>query len=255
MQRNAIKELIRWKNSPGRMPLIIRGARQVGKTWLMRDFGAREYQNVLYVNFDDKKELGRYFEPDLDPARIIAGLSAEFGVRVMPGRTLLIFDEIQECARALTSLKYFCENAPQYHIAAAGSFLGVAMHAGSSFPVGKVDILTLYPLSFYEFLGALGENIALEAIHGFDVPLLAGLAGKLTALLKSYFYVGGMPRAVLTYAKQRDISEVRRVQSAILEGYAADFSKHIKGLNIPKVKMLWDAIPYHLAKEKKKFVY
>ncbi|MDR0645710.1 MAG: ATP-binding protein, partial [Elusimicrobiota bacterium] len=255
MKRNIIKDLVEWKNSQDRMPLIVRGARQVGKTWIMREFGKQEYKNIIYANFDDNKKLSNYFEPDLNTKRIIATLSSEFGMPITPQNTLIIFDEIQECNRALVSLKYFCENAPQYHIIAAGSFLGVATHEGASFPVGKVDMLTMYPMSFYEFLSALGEDILLAAIKKLDFKLIAGLSYKFTNLLKTYLYVGGMPKAVASYAQYKDIERVRTIQNNILEGYTADFSKHIKGVTIPKVKMLWDYIPYHLAKEKKKFIY
>ncbi|MDR1948032.1 MAG: ATP-binding protein [Spirochaetaceae bacterium] len=255
MRRHAFKSLVEWKNAPDRKPLLLQGARQTGKTWLMKEFGGREYGQTLYANFDSRRSLNRYFAEDLDTRRIIASLEAEFETKIRPADTLIIFDEVQECPGALGSLKYFNEEAPQYHIIAAGSLLGVATHEGNSFPVGKVARLQLTPLSFYEFLEALGQEQLLEGIYKKDFPLIRSLAGKYEELLKTYFYVGGMPGAVSAFLKRRDLGEVRNIQRDILRDYTADFSRHIKGVNIPKVKMIWDSIPQHLSREKKKFVY
>ena len=253
MKRTAYNALLRWKNSPSRKPLILQGARQVGKTWLMKHFGAEQYRNVVYANFDSSKTLTNYFEADLNPDRIIAALEAEFACTITPGQTLILFDEVQESPRALNALKYFCENTPHHHIIAAGSFLGVAMHGG--FPVGKVDWLTIHPLSFYEFLDAIGEERLADAARAIDIPLLSGLSEKFTAALKTYFHVGGMPASVFAFSQRRDLNETREIQNGILDSYTADFSKHIKGVTIPKVKMIWDSIPAHLSREKKKFIY
>ena len=252
VNRYAIESLKKWKNSANRKPMILYGARQVGKTWLMREFARNEYTQAVYLNFDNKPELSEYFKKDLDPKRIIAALSHHFDVKIEAENTLVIFDEIQECQRAKDSLKYFTENAPEYHIIAAGSFLGVA---AGKFPVGKVDRLTLYPMSFYEFLEAAGRENLLEAIKTQDRSLLETLASLFLDMLRTYFFVGGMPAAVAEYAKTQDLGEVRRLQNGILSDYKEDFSKHIKATDIPKVRMLWDSIQVHLAREKKKFIY
>jgi predicted AAA+ superfamily ATPase len=253
MERMAGKFLLDWKNSSDRKPLLLLGARQVGKTWLMQDFGENEYKNTVYANFEKKKALSRYFEQSLEPSLIIAGLQAEFKTEIRPQETLIIFDEVQESELALNSLKYFCENAPEYHIMAAGSFLGIAMHG--SFPVGKVNRLTLYPLSFYEFLNALGYKSISKAVYEKNMPLIQTLSPKFEELLKTYFYVGGMPSAVFSYSKYGDIARARKIQKDILEDYETDFFKHINQANAHKVKMIWNSIPVHLAKEKKKFMY
>lgn len=255
MRRNALEKLSAWKERSGRKPLIIQGARQVGKTWLMKEFGRTAYANTVYLNFDGHPGLGAFFESDLDPRRIIAGLEIEFHQKIVPETTLVIFDEIQECNRALVSLKYFCENTPEYHLMAAGSFLGVAAHEGNSFPVGKVNMMTLYPLNFAEFLEAAGEEELVRAMLLLDRPLLKVFRDKLTRFLKYYFYVGGMPEAVQAFSRNGDLETVREIQRAIVHSYGADFSKHIHGPDIPKVGLLWDSIPAQLAREKKKFVY
>ena len=252
MKRNAIESLKAWKNSVNRKPLILYGARQTGKTWLLKEFGRTNYKQTIYLNFDDNKKLGDYFQQDLDTARIIDAIGSVFNTEINPADTLIIFDELQECQRAKDSLKYFNENAPQYHIASAGSFLGVA---AGKFPVGNVDSLTLYPMSFYEFLEAIEREKLLDAIKERDRPLLESLSGLLSDMLKTYFYVGGMPAAVDMYARSKDLVKVRKVQNEILQNYKSDFSKHIFPHDIPKVRMLWDSIPVHLAREKKKFVY
>ena len=252
MKRYALESLKKWKISANRKPMILFGARQTGKTWLMQEFGRGEYKQLVYLNFDDNPEFGDYFQKDLDTTRIINALAHRFAIKIAPEDTLIIFDEVQECQRAKDSLKYFAENAPEYHVIAAGSFLGVA---SGKFPVGKVDRLTLYPMSFYEFLEAIGREKLVESIKERDGPLLETLSGLFTDMLRLYFYVGGMPSALAEYLKSQDLGEVRRIQNDILSDYKADFSKHIKATDIPKVRMLWDSIQVHLAREKKKFIY
>jgi len=252
MKRNAIKNLISWKNSAMRKPLLLYGARQVGKTWLLKEFGKKAYKQTVYLNFDDNPELCGYFQQNLNTERIIGALESHFSLKIIPGNTLLIFDELQECQRAKDSLKYFNEKAPQYHIAAAGSFLGVA---SGKFPVGQVDSFTLYPMSFYEFLDAIGRDILLKNIRDLNFPLLESLSALLTDMLKTYFYVGGMPAAINAFVQTKDLAKVREIQNEILRNYKNDFSKHISPHDIPKVRMLWDSMPAHLAREKKKFIY
>ena len=255
MYRYKIEELISWKNSQDRKPLIIRGARQVGKTWLMKEFGENNYEKCAYINFDDNSRMNQLFSGDFDIERIIQGLKIESGVNIEPENTLIIFDEIQETPKAVTSLKYFYENANQYHIVAAGSLLGVAMHEGTSFPVGKVDFLDLYPLNFHEFLKALGENELIELIKENDVNLITVFADKLKLYLKQYLYIGGMPEVVDSYIKNKDFEEVRRKQLVLLEAYEQDFSKHAPNNVVPRIRQLWNNIPTQLAKENKKFIY
>ena len=253
MKRSAYKQLLTWKTSPDRKPLLLQGARQVGKTWLMQEFGKNEYKNVVYVNFEETRTVSEYFDRDINPKHIISSLETHFNTKIDQDDTLIIFDEVQESDRALNSLKYFNENAPQYHVIAAGSFLGVAMHG--SFPVGKVDRITLYPLSFSEFLQGTGKERYYELIKKMDFELIRIMAKDYEELLKTYFLVGGMPKAVALYAAKEDMREVRAVQKAILEDYKDDFSKHISHVNVPKVGIIWDSIPVHLSKEKKKFMY
>ncbi|MDR2542380.1 MAG: AAA family ATPase [Treponema sp.] len=253
MKRNLYNELLAWKNSPDRKPLLLQGARQTGKTWLMKEFGKNEYNRVIYLNFEKKPGLSSYFEKDLSPIQIIKGLEYHFDTVINQGDTLIIMDEIQESPRALNSLKYFYEDAPQYHIITAGSFLGVAMYG--SFPVGKVDRLTLYPLSFYEFLDGIGKERYVQAIKNLDLSLIRAISGDYEKLLKTYFLTGGMPKAVAAFAERENFKEVRTIQNGILADYTDDFSKHIFPLNTAKVKMIWNSLPRHLSKEKKKFVY
>ena len=252
MIRFAYSALLKWKNSPKRKPLILYGARQTGKTWLLKEFGKSEYKSVLYLNFDVNRKLHQFFADDISPKTIIAGLESYFNEKISPADTLLIFDEIQECQRAKDSLKYFCEDPVHYNIASAGSFLGIAE---GKFPVGKIEKITLYPLSFYEFLCALGQDQLVNTLHGRNNRHLKSIHGLLSDKLKEYFYVGGMPEAVKTYADKNDLQVVREVQENILDSYKSDFSRHIKGVDIPKVRMLWDSLPVHLSKEKKKFIY
>ncbi|MBL7967491.1 MAG: ATP-binding protein [Prolixibacteraceae bacterium] len=255
MERIAMKELVSWKNKPGRKPLIIRGARQVGKTWLMKEFGKNEYSQTVYVNFESSKLLKTLFVDNFDINRIITALQIETGIQVNPENTLIILDEIQEAEGAITSLKYFCENAPQYHIIAAGSLLGVAMHKHTSFPVGKVEFLDLYPLNYTEFLLALDQQPLLNLLKSRDWTLIKSFKEKYIQILRQYYYIGGMPEVVLSYRTQNDFKEVRVIQKRILTAYEHDFSKHAPSDIVPRIRMLWNSIPSQLAKENKKFIY
>ena len=235
--------------------MIIRGARQVGKTWLMKEFGKEFYEKCAYINFDDNSRMNKLFEEDFDLDRIIQGLKIESGVNIEPENTLIIFDEIQETPKALKALKYFCENAREYHIISAGSLLGVAIHEGTSFPVGKVDFMDLTPLSFFEFLEALGENELLKLLKNNDFPMIEVFNTKIKEYLKLYYYVGGMPEVVNAYATNKDLKEVRKIQKELLAAYEQDFSKHAPSNIVPRIRQLWNNIPTQLAKENKKFIY
>lgn len=255
MYRSAIEKLKKWKVSKYRKPLIIEGARQVGKTWLMKEFGRQEYADTIYVNFDANSRMEELFRPDLDTERLIMGLELYAGHKIDPEDTLLIFDEVQEVPRALTSLKYFCENAPQYHIICAGSLLGIALHTGTSFPVGKVDFLKLYPLSFKEFLIATDKERFANLLEKGDFSMITAFRQTYIDALKQYYFVGGMPEAVLRFVEDRDFDEVREIQKRILNAYEQDFSKHAPNEIVPKIRMLWNSIPSQLSKENKKFIY
>ena len=255
MERHLLHELKRWKDSPHRKPLILKGARQVGKTWLMREFGKRYYQKVAYVNFDNNPRMQQVFTEDFSIDRLLLAINAETGVAVTPEDTLIIFDEIQEAPKAIASLKYFCEEAASYHIVAAGSLLGVAIHGGDSFPVGKVITLRMYPMTFVEFLYAVGEDGLATLLEQGDWKLIDTFQDKFTAWLKNYYYVGGMPEAVKIFAETRDYQSVRRMQSELTEMYEADFGKHVDARELPRVRMVWNAIPVQLAKENKKFFF
>lgn len=255
MYRYKIEELKKWKESPTRKPMIIRGARQVGKTWLMKEFGKEFYEKCAYINFDDNSRMNKLFEEDFDLDRIIQGFKIESGVNIEPENTLIIFDEIQETPKALKALKYFCENAREYHIISAGSLLGVAIHEGTSFPVGKVDFMDLTPLSFFEFLEALGENELLKLLKNNDFPMIEVFDTKIKEYLKLYYYVGGMPEVVNAYATNKDLKEVRKIQKELLAAYEQDFSKHAPSNIVPRIRQLWNNIPTQLAKENKKFIY
>jgi predicted AAA+ superfamily ATPase len=255
MYRDKMNELKKWKNSTTRKPLIIRGARQVGKTWLMKEFGKQCYKKCAYINFDDNSRMDKLFEEDFDLDKIIQGLKIESNVNIEPENTLIILDEIQETPKALKALKYFYENANQYHIVSAGSLLGVAIHEGTSFPVGKVDFLDLAPLSFFEFLEALGEDNLLQLLKKNDFDMISVFSSKLKELLKLYYYVGGMPEAVNSYVQNKDLKEVRKIQKRLLEAYEQDFSKHAPSNIVPRIRQLWNNIPTQLAKENKKFIY
>ena len=255
MKRDALNELIQWKNAETRKPLVIRGARQVGKTWLMKAFGGQEYEKCAYVNFENSKNLQAIFDDDFDIKRIISALQIATGSVIDAGKTLIILDEIQEAPGALTSLKYFGENAPEYHVIAAGSLLGVALTKHRSFPVGKVDFLDLYPLSFTEFLDAAGEQSLIGLLKDKNWSLIKTFRLKYIHLLKQYYYVGGMPEAVLSFTNNNDFNRVRAIQKRILVAYEQDFSKHAPNEIVPRIRMLWNAIPAQLAKENKKFIY
>ena len=255
MYREKINELRNWKESKNRKPLIIRGARQVGKTWLMKEFGKKYYEKCAYINFDDNTRMTKLFEEDFDLNRIIQGLKIESGVNIEPENTLIIFDEIQETPKALKALKYFYENAREYNIVSAGSLLGVALHSGTSFPVGKVDFLDLTPLSFFEFLEALNEKELLELLTNNDFEMLNIFSNKLKEYLKLYYYIGGMPEVVNSYIQNKDLIEVRQIQKKLLEAYEQDFSKHAPTNIVPRIRQLWNNIPTQLAKQNKKFIY
>ena len=255
MFREGIKDLVEWKAGKQRKPLLIRGARQVGKTWIMKEFGKKHYEKVAYINFDNNERMESLFNGNLDIQRIITALQIESGVTIDAQNTLIIFDEIQEVPRALTSLKYFYENAPEYHIIAAGSLLGVALHPGTSFPEGKVDFMKLFPLSFVEFLNATGNENLANLLAAKDFELITSFKGKYIDLLKQYYYIGGMPEAVSTYIETNDYAKVREVQNRLLLAYEQDFSKHAPNEAVPRIRMLWTSIPAQLAKENRKFVY
>lgn len=236
--------------------MVIQGARQVGKTWVMREFGRREYRYTAYISFADSPQAGAIFEESYNVEHLVQSISLVCGVPVEPGETLVILDEIQECERALNALKYMRENAPQYHIMAAGSLLGVAVRQRRmSFPVGQVDFLNLRPLSFREFLAALRETALVSALESVNGPLLKVAHEKLVGRLKEYLYVGGMPEAVSVYARTRDFAEARRVQQQILLGYESDFSKYSAARDVPRIHAVWKSVPLQLARENRKFVY
>ena len=255
MYREKMNELKKWKESKNRKPLIIRGARQVGKTWIMQEFGKECYEKCAYINFDDNDRMDELFEEDFNLEKILRGLKIESGVNIEPQNTLIIFDEIQENPKALKALKYFCENAREYHIVSAGSLLGVAMHSGVSFPVGKIDFLDLMPLNFFEFLEALGKTELLKLLKSNDFNMIKVFESKFKEYLKLYFYVGGMPEVVSAYVENKDFIEVRKIQKTLLEDYENDFSKHAPKNIVPRIRQLWNNIPTQLAKENKKFIY
>lgn len=255
MYRKAIQQLTDWKNKKDHMPLILQGARQVGKTWLMKEFGKQNYINVAYISFDTNDTAKEIFKRGFNIDRIITELGLSVGFKIEPDNTLIIFDEVQECPLALTSLKYFNENAPQYDIIAAGSYLGVAHHEGTGFPVGKVEFLKLYPLDFEEFLMATGNERFIEPIKNKNFDTVATFKNDYEYYLKQYLYVGGMPKVVLDFVKNNDFNSVRKMQNIILNTYEQDFSKHIQSNIVEKIRMLWHSIPSQLAKENKKFIY
>ncbi len=255
MERIKMEELVRWKEKPGRKPLILKGARQVGKTWLMKEFGERYFDQTAYVNLDRNSRMRRVFDGDFDVEAILMALNIETGVAIQPERTLIILDEIQEAPRAISALKYFCEDAPEYAIVAAGSLLGVAIHEGASFPVGKVDTMDIHPLNYREFLIAMGERPLADLLMQRKYALMEAFAEKYIRLLKLYLYTGGMPEVVDAYAQRRDIVEVRSIQRTILELYEDDFGKHAPKEDLPRIRMVWNAVPLQLAKENKKFFF
>lgn len=255
MERILMKELVKWKESENRKPLIIHGARQVGKTWLMKEFGKRYFKDCIYISLDNNPRMKQVFEQDYDVKRIISALKIEAERTFSAEETLLIFDEIQEVPKAMTALKYFCENAPEYYIAAAGSLLGMALHEGTSFPVGKVDFLYLYPMNYYEFLLASGENQLAGLLESKDYPLINSFCDKYREYLRKYMYVGGLPEAVKSYIADGDVTKVRKIQMNLLLYYENDFSKHAPVELLPRIQMVWNSIPAQLAKENRKFIY
>lgn len=255
MYRYAIEELKKWKSRKNRKPMILEGARQVGKTWLMKEFGATEFEDIAYINFDSNSQMRELFAGDLAVERIITGLELYVGKKINAEKTLLIFDEVQEVPRALSALKYFCEDAPEYHIVCAGSLLGIALHEGTSFPVGKVEFMKLYPLSFKEFLLATGKERFVRALEAHDFGLVTSFKQTYIEALKQYYYIGGMPEVVAAFAENSDFNEVREIQQRILNAYEQDFSKHAPNNIVPKIRMVWNNIPSQLAKENRKFIY
>ena len=255
MYRTAIETLYKWKAKKTRKPLIIRGARQVGKTWLMKEFGKTAFEQTVYISFDNDRRMKELFSTDLNVVRLVTGIELYAGHKIDPENTLIIFDEIQEVPQALNSLKYFYENAPQYKIICAGSLLGVALHKGTSFPVGKVEFLDLYPLSFMEFMTAMGKEQFASLMAQGDFTMITTFRHDYIDLLKHYYYVGGMPEVVLSFSETGDFNEVREVQQRILSAYEQDFSKHAPNEIVPRIRMLWNSIPVQLTKENKKFIY
>lgn len=255
MERLEIYNLNKWKQKSGRKPLMLRGTRQVGKTWLMKEFGKKNFEQTIYFNFEKNKRLKSIFDTDYDVERIITALEIECGKKITEGKSLIILDEIQEAPNAITALKYFCENLPGYHIITAGSLLGVSIHQGTSFPVGKVEFLDLYPMNFTEFLMAAGEMGLIQLIENQDWKLISMFKDKFINLLKTYFYTGGMPAVVQNYLHNKDLVEVRKVQEEILKSYENDFSKHVPPPLYSRLTMVWNSIPAQLFKENKKFLY
>lgn len=255
MERNLLNKLLKWKEMPNRKPLIIRGARQTGKTWLMREFGKKAFKKMVYVNFENEPRFRDLFIKDYNTARIISMLELHLNEKIDAEDTLLIFDEIQAVDGGLTSLKYFCEEAPQYAIVAAGSLLGISLHANQSFPVGKVDFLDLYPMTLEEFMCAAGKKMLWDAMVAQEWDMVATFHDELLQMLRIYMYVGGMPEVVKQWVDNQDFFAVREKQQNILRSYVADFSKHIPDDQVPRVNMVWDSLPAQLAKENKKFIY
>ena len=256
MQRKILQSLQNWKQNPNRKPLIIQGARQVGKTWAMKHFGEQSFEQVAYINFDNNPRMKTLFSGDYDINRLILGLKIESGVDIQAHNTLIIFDEVQEVPQALSSLKYFYENAPEFYIVSAGSLLGVSLHHQVSFPVGKVDFLPLYPMDFHEFLLAVGKQDLVELLNLKDWSLISAMKSRYIELLRQYYFVGGMPEAVKVFIETQNVDAVRQVQKNLLMAYEQDFSKHIRdGQTVQKVRSIWHSIPEQLAKENKKFIY
>lgn len=255
MEREAYQKLLKWKDSKDRKPLILNGARQVGKTWLLQTFGKKEYKSVAYISCDRAEGLKEVFDRGFDTARIIRSLSALTGVDIKPNETLIIIDEIQELPIAITSLKYFCEDAPEYHIAVAGSLLGIFLHKGFSFPVGKVDMIRIFPMTYEEFLAARSRRQLLDALLSRDYALINSLNSVFIEELRQYYFTGGMPSAVLAYINDEGLLRVREIQKLILYAYRNDFSKHTDKQEAQRIRMVWDNIPSQLAKDNKRFIY
>lgn len=255
MEREVLKQLLEWKENKRRKPLVVEGARQVGKTWAVKEFGNRCYDHLAYINFEEAKHLQGLFLQDYDTDRIIRAIRTQCGVPCVPGKTLIFLDEIQEAEGGLTALKYFYENCPEQHIIVAGSLLGISIHRGVSFPVGKVNFLSMSPMNFIEFLIAVGDDSLATAIEAKDVDTLSLFHDRLTERLKEYYFVGGMPEAVQAYADDAEWSEVREIQQEILRGYEDDFSKHAEGAIVERLRQVWRSVPSQLSKENKKFLF
>lgn len=257
MKRYIFDKLVAWKNEVNdkRKPLILEGARQTGKTWLARELGRCEFESFVEINFEDVEEMKTLFETDFDIDRILMAIQSATGKKVIAGKSLLFFDEIQHARRGLLALKYFKEKAPQYHVVAAGSLLGVIDHKDDSFPVGKVSFLNVYPLSYEEFLEALGREDLVKMLHSQDWVLINAFGNKYMELLRQYYYVGGMPEAVKTFVEEKDYQSVRKVQLSLLKSYSRDFSKHPPKEIVKRMTLLWNTIPSQLARENKKFIY
>lgn len=255
MNRLLIKEMVTWKNAKNRKPLIIQGARQVGKTWLMKEFGKQEFEQVVYLNFESSSRLNDLFTVDFNIERIITIIEIESNQKINPETTLLIFDEIQEVEKGLTALKYFQEQAPQYYIVAAGSLLGISLQKNNSFPVGKVDFMKLYPLSFMEFLENNGEQQLVEQLQNKNWDVISVFHEKLVDQLRLYYFIGGMPEVVSNYLENKDLDSVRTLQQRIIIGYENDFAKYAPNEIVPKIKLVWNSLISQLAKENRKFVY
>ena len=257
MERTLITKLVEWKEKANRKPLILKGVRQCGKTYLLKEFGKRHYESCAYFNFEENDALKTVFEKDYDTSRIVFELGLYWGKTIEPGKTLLILDEIQECGRAITAMKYFCENAPEYHVVCAGSLLGIALQKQLSFPVGKVDFLTLYPMSFSEFLRAAGSETLADYVENFkkgdNLPEVIG--EKLATILRQYYITGGMPEVVEVWCNTHSIEQVEGVQQAIINSYELDFAKHAPTKDFPKLTAIWRSIPEQLAKENTKFIF
>ncbi len=255
MKRTLYSALINWKNAPNRKPLIVQGARQVGKTWLMKEFGKNEFDTVVYLNFESSERLKSIFEPDFDIKRIISIIEIEVNHKIESDKTLLIFDEIQEAEKGLTALKYFCEQAPEYYIIAACSLLGVSLQKNTSFPVGKVDFLRMYPLSFFEFLESIEQNLLKEHLEAKNWQIIDTFHEKLIELLRLYYFIGGMPEAVGNYIQYENLNTVRDIQEKILLGYENDFAKYAPVEIVPKIRLVWHSLISQLAKDNRKFIY
>ena len=257
MERKIINDLLKWKDSPYRKPLILKGVRQVGKTWILKEFGRRYYENTAYFNFDENEDYKQFFETTKDVSRILQNLMLASGEKILPGKTLIIFDEVQDCPKVINSMKYFCENAPEYHIACAGSLLGIALAKPSSFPVGKVDFMQIDPMTFSEFLVANGdENLAkyMESVDTIE-PIPDAFFHPLYEKLKMYYVTGGMPEPVLMWTQNRDTGAMQHSLSGIIDAYERDFAKHPDTKEFPKISMVWKSIPSQLARENKKFIF
>lgn len=255
MKRDIYNKLLQWKNDSNRKPLIITGARQVGKTWIMREFGKNEYANVVYINCDNEKRIETLLSEDYNIDRILLGLQAISGVNIKSDKTLIIFDEIQQIPRGLHLLKYFYEENPEYHVMVAGSLLGITLNQGVSFPVGKVDIMEMNPMNFNEFLEAMGQEQLLKVLDSNDWKLIDILSSKYIELLRQYYFVGGMPEAVYSYCKDKNLAQVRNIQNNILKAYRNDISKHATKSESVKIGQVLDSLPSQLSKENKKFIY